>query len=100
MKIELAIKILFWARKTRVANPVGKFDSAKRWIPSAEEDGDNFTAGIRTPSRAWPFSYMVAARTRKHIAALAAVNPAFVRAQAALYADRYAAAQDAAALAA
>jgi hypothetical protein len=78
MKLELAIALLFAARKFRIVNPEGEFDSGGRWHPSDSENADFFTAGIRSPSRTWPFSYMLAARTRKHIKALADVSPEFV----------------------
>lgn len=73
-----AVEALHQARKARKAHPQGKQDKSGRWYPSAEENADNFTAGVRSPSAAWPWSYMLAARTKKHIKALAAVNPAYV----------------------
>lgn len=89
-----AAKIVAWARKERLDHPVGKFDNAGRWYPAAEENADDFTSGIRSPSREWPYSYMLAARTLKHCKALAAVSPEFVLSRAAHFAERYAAAKN------
>ena len=68
--IKAAASPIYEDRRDRRTNPDGSFDSAGRWYPSREEDADDFTRGIRSPSRAWPYSYMVAARTRKHVVAL------------------------------
>jgi hypothetical protein len=73
-----AVERLYKARKARKAHPQGKQDKQGRWYPSDAEDADGFTANVRSPSAAWPWSYMTAARTKKHIKALAAVNPAYV----------------------
>lgn len=83
MTIETAIKTVYAARKNRILHPDGEFDNAGRFYPSSTEDADNFTSSIRSPSRSWPYSYMVAARTLKHIKALAAVRPDFVLEEAA-----------------
>lgn len=71
------IQKVYEARKARLLHPDGHFDNGGRWYPSDRENSDGFTAGIRSPSRAWPYSYMVAARTRKHVKALAEANPDF-----------------------
>lgn len=83
MSIEQAIIAVYEARKARKSHPAGSFDKGGRWYPSAAEDADSFTSSIRSPSAAWPYSYMLAARTRKHIKALAAVSPDYVLALAA-----------------
>jgi hypothetical protein len=57
-------------RKARTEHPDGKFDSHRRWYPSNAENCDSFTSGIRSPSAAWPMSYMLAARTMAHCLAL------------------------------
>lgn len=71
------INAVYTARRDRLTNPHGSFDKQGRWYPSADEDADDYTAGLRSPSQAWPYSYMTGARTLKHIKALAARNPAF-----------------------
>ena len=81
--LEAAIEALYVARRDRQASPEGKFDRAGRWYPSEEEDADDFTSGIRCPSANWPYSYLKAACTRKHVRNLAAVNPEFVLREAA-----------------
>lgn len=57
----------FYKRKNRLSNPPGQFDSAKRFWASEET---YVVCGARTPSRAYPFSQMTAARTAKHCAAV------------------------------
>lgn len=68
--LKAAIKSVYEARRDRWVHPEGTFDGAGRWYPSDTEDADGFTSSIRSPSRAWPYSYMVAARTKKHVTAL------------------------------
>ena len=69
-EVKAAAAPVYESRRDRETNPDGTFDSAGRWYPSRKEDADDFTRGIRSPSRAWPYSYMVAARTKKHVVAL------------------------------
>ena len=57
-------------RQERTEHPTGKFDKAGRWEPSTSEDCDAFTSHTRTPSRSWPWSYMLAARSLQHCEAL------------------------------
>lgn len=52
---------------------IGKFDNAKRWYPD-DEIAEYFT-NYRTPSRAFPFSYMRAAQTQKFARWLLANRP-------------------------
>jgi hypothetical protein len=70
--------LVYKARKARVLHPTGDFDSASRWTPSSDENADCYTANVRTPSRRWPYSYMKAARTKKHLVALAVDNIDFL----------------------
>lgn len=42
---------------------IGKTDNARRWYPC--EDVAEYFSHIRSPSRAWPFSYAKAAQTQK-----------------------------------
>ncbi len=65
-------------RRDRITNPDGKFDRAGRWYPSESEECD-CCSGIRTPSRAYPYSYMVHCRTAAHVAALYNVDVRDVR---------------------
>lgn len=68
--IKVIVSSVYDARKNRRVHPEGEFDAKSRFYPSARENADNFTSTIRSPSAAWPYSYMVAARTRKHCRAL------------------------------
>jgi len=54
--------------KNREIHPSGDFDSKKRWYPS--DLLYNYTESVRTPSAAWPFSYMQHCRTKKFITRL------------------------------
>lgn len=42
---------------------LGRFDSASRWYP--DEEAAEYFRSIRSPSRAWPYSYYKAAFTKK-----------------------------------
>lgn len=42
---------------------LGTTDRAGRWYP--RDEIASYFSSIRTPSRAWPFSYWTAARTQK-----------------------------------
>lgn len=56
-------------RQARVSHPDGSFDKQHRWYPSAQENcGVSDT--IRLPSARWPFSYLHACRSLKHVATL------------------------------
>jgi len=57
--------VTFARRKDRLEHPEGSFDNASRWFPSNAEDC-GVSGYIRTPSRSWPNSYMVACRTLDH----------------------------------
>jgi hypothetical protein len=57
-------------RQDRAEHPDGEFDSAKRWYPTRAENVDRFTSYTRSPSHAWPYSYMLAARSLSHCEAL------------------------------
>ena len=65
-------------RQERTEHPAGKFDKAGRWEPSTSEDCDGFTSHTRTPSRAWPYSYLLAARSLEHCEALSDADHADV----------------------
>lgn len=59
----------FIDRQDRLTHPDGKFDNAKRWWPSDDEEC-TCCGGIRSPSRSWPYSLMIHCRTAQHVAAL------------------------------
>lgn len=69
-KVERAVKgaaaQVYEPRRDRAVNPEGEFDSAGRWYPDESEKGMGSFNAIRSPSRAWPYSYMLRARTRQH----------------------------------
>jgi hypothetical protein len=56
-------------RRDRFSHPDGTFDSAGRWEMSDSERCD-CCAGIRTPSRRWPYSELLHCRTLAHCCAL------------------------------
>lgn len=66
------------ARQERRQHPAGKFDKAGRWYPSETEVQDCCRA-IRSPSRAYPYSYMTHCRTAEHVAHLYEVDPGELR---------------------
>jgi hypothetical protein len=72
---------LYIARRDRHAHPDGHTDNGGRWYPSDTEDC-GVTNTIRSPSRAWPWSYMAACRTAAHVAALCGVDATALRREA------------------
>lgn len=52
--------------QSREIHPNGEFDKAGRWYPSESESQD-CCSEIRSPSRAYPYSYMVHCRTLAHV---------------------------------
>ena len=64
-KIEKAIEE-FKALQSREINPTGTFDNAGRWYPADSEKAE-CCEGLRSPSRAYPYSLMVHCRTLKHV---------------------------------
>ena len=61
------------ARQSRDTHPDGTFDRAGRWYPS-ESEWCNCCTGIRSPSRAYPYSLMTHCRSAGHVAALYGVD--------------------------
>ena len=53
--------------KNRETHPEGTFDSGGRFY-LAESEKQDCCRGIRSPSRTYPYSEMVHARTLKHVA--------------------------------
>ena len=51
--------------RDRRADPEGTFDQGGRWYPA---EPLACCGSIRTPSRAWPWSYMLHCRTVAHVA--------------------------------
>ncbi len=62
--------------QNRTVHPAGTFDNARRFYPAETFD---CCSGIRTPSRSFPFSLMVHARTAAHVANQYKVDPAELR---------------------
>ncbi|MFT9015100.1 MAG: hypothetical protein ABF990_05105 [Acetobacter sp.] len=61
----VAAAVEYMRRKARKVHPPGTFDNAGRWY------ADEKTCAValcRSPSRAWPYSQMKAARTVAHVA--------------------------------
>jgi len=64
------VDAIYGPRQVREVNPEGDFDNAGRWSPSARENAGGSGTSTRSPSRAWPYSYMLRCRTRQHAAVL------------------------------
>jgi len=56
---------LFLLAKNREVNPAGTFDNAGRWYP--EDIFYAHMSSVRSPSRAYPYAYMLHCRTKKFI---------------------------------
>ena len=57
------IQSVYLQLKERKIHPSGSFDKAGRWFADRQEA----VAHIRSPSRAYPYSEMVACRTKKYV---------------------------------
>ena len=68
---EIAAGIEFSDRKARRAHPPGNWDNAKRFFAAERTQAVTLS---RSPSRAWPFSEMNAARTAAHCAEVYRAN--------------------------
>jgi hypothetical protein len=60
--------IKFWLRKERFEHPDGRTGAGKKWYPAESEGLDE--SAYRSPSHAYPWSYMHACRTAAHCAAM------------------------------
>lgn len=60
--IDTAIDQIYTELQSRAIHPSGKFDNAGRWYA---ENSDLIS--VRSPSRTWPYSQMVACRTKKYV---------------------------------
>ncbi len=76
-KLEQAAKE-YVGRRERMVHPDGYFDNAGRWYPYSDEV-QNCCKGIRSPSRAYPYSYMTHCRTAIHVANLYEVDATDLR---------------------
>lgn len=67
-KVRVAFKI--WEmRQDRILHPSGRWDSGDRWYPALSEERQ-CCHGIRSPSRAFPWSLNHHCRSSRHIAQL------------------------------
>ena len=64
--VNALVRQLYALRRSRTTNPEGNFDKAGRWYPSEREDQSGDGTRGRSPSRAYPYSYMLRCRTRQH----------------------------------
>jgi hypothetical protein len=63
------IESVYQVRQSRRDHPTGRMDSGGRWYPS-DDEYCVCCDYVRSPSRRWPWSYMIHCRTKKHIANL------------------------------
>ena len=64
-KIAPEARAMYERRQARDEHPSGKFDNGGRWYPSDEEEC-GCCGSVRSPSRAWPYSYMTHCRSLHH----------------------------------
>ena len=60
--MENIITTVYSELKNREIHPAGEFDSAGRFYLNNSD-----LVNVRTPSRTWPYSQMVAGRTKKYV---------------------------------
>ena len=60
------VMALYTMRQERRSHPEGKFDKQRRWYPSIREDCNDVIGKAWGPSKAWPYNYMLRARTKTH----------------------------------
>ena len=60
-------------------NPKGKYDKGRRWYPY-EEETCTCCSGIRSPSRAFPYSLYKHCSSKKHLKQLALEKKEFIEA--------------------
>ena len=61
-----AVQRVFEMLRDREINPCGEFDNAGRFYAEHSD-----LISVRSPSRRWPYSHMVACRTKKYVLAVA-----------------------------
>lgn len=66
----------YFQRKNRLSHPPGKFDNAQRFYASERTSAVN---NVRSPSRAFPYSEMKAARSAEHCVELFRVESRVLR---------------------
>lgn len=71
----VAVAKMYNDRQSRRTNPDGTFDNGGRFYLS-EAERCECCEGIRPPSKAWPYSQMVHARTLRHVRNLVAKSAA------------------------
>jgi hypothetical protein len=65
----VAAAVEYINRKRGLSRPDGRCDNGGRWYPSDAEDA-GVSRRVRSPSRAWPWSYYKACFALPHIAEL------------------------------
>ena len=60
--MENIITIVYKELQSRKIHPAGEFDGGGRFYLT-----NNDLVNVRTPSRSWPYSQMVAGRTKKYV---------------------------------
>ncbi|MGJ8547521.1 MAG: hypothetical protein ACSHWZ_18895 [Sulfitobacter sp.] len=68
---EIAAGFEFYDRKNRLSHPPGEWDKAGRFFA---EERSSIVSNCRAPSRRFPFSEMLAARTAAHCAEIAGLD--------------------------
>lgn len=53
-------------RRDRIEHPAGYWDKGGRWFPIDETEAKLLVGRFRSPSREWPYSYLLPARTLRH----------------------------------
>ena len=76
-QLETAARV-YISRRDSVSHPAGKFDNAGRWYPADAEHCECCNA-VRSPSRAFPYSYIKHCRTIEHVAHLYGVDAKALR---------------------
>lgn len=78
-KLASALEALrkYHARQNRAEHPEGHSDNGGRWYPKGR-DADVLDDSVRSPSRAWPWSYMQACRSLSHCERLCGADHAMV----------------------
>jgi hypothetical protein len=61
------VRVVYEARREHITRPEGKCDNTGRWYPSERENAGGSGSCVRSPSRAWPVSYLRRCRTREHV---------------------------------
>ena len=70
--------VTYRARQERREHPEGRRDNGGRWRPT-ENERQECCNGVRSPTRAWPWSLMLHCRTAQHIANLYGVDASELR---------------------